>query len=123
MIGGLLGFLFGIPRTLQGDSADDSRRNEGSGTESRLAYRPNTSLEQISDWLTKILVGVGLTQIGAIETHFSNLGQNLGRAFGGQPADEAFITSLVAMLLVAGFLFGFLWNAHLPSWCLSNCRP
>ncbi len=28
----------------------------------KVNYRSNTNLEQISDWLTKILVGVGLTQ-------------------------------------------------------------
>src|SRR5215212_11890898 len=59
--GGLLGFLFGIPRTLQqegsswsavgsdGDSNDEKRSPD-------TDYRPNTNLEQISDWLTKILV-------------------------------------------------------------------
>src|SRR6266508_6277591 len=54
--GGLLGFLFGIPRSLAGP--------EGSvdGAAAGGAYRPNTNLEQISDWLTKILVGVGLVQ-------------------------------------------------------------
>ena len=115
MVGGLLGFLFGIPRTFQGEQGFDTSRGEGSGADTRPAYRPNTSLEQISDWLTKILVGVGLTQIGALQAHFAALGQGLGRAFGGQPVDEAFVTSLVAMLLVAGFLFGFLWTRiYLP---------
>ncbi len=33
---------------------------------SSLAVVPNTNLEQISDWLTKVLVGVGLTQIGKL---------------------------------------------------------
>src|SRR5215210_8985404 len=41
--GGLLGFLFGIPRALAG--------SEGAGEErdARSGYRPNTNLEQISD--------------------------------------------------------------------------
>ncbi|RVU38806.1 hypothetical protein EOI86_05935 [Hwanghaeella grinnelliae] len=56
VIGGLLGFLFGIPRTLQGDSGG----NGGAGD------RVNTNLEQISDWLTKIIVGVGLVQVQEI---------------------------------------------------------
>lgn len=113
--GGLLGFLFGIPRTFQGDQGTEPQRGDGSSEETRPAYRPNTSLEQISDWLTKILVGVGLTQIGALQSHFAALGQGLGRAFGGQPLDEAFVMSLIAMLVVAGFLFGFLWTRiYLP---------
>src|SRR5262245_8259356 len=42
LVGALLGFLFGIPRTLQ---ADPSHPEEGRST-------VNTNLEQISDWLT-----------------------------------------------------------------------
>ena len=33
-----------------------------------IAYRPNTNLEQISDWLTKLLVGACLVQLSAIRT-------------------------------------------------------
>ena len=67
-VGGLLGFLFGIPRALQGDHPDGPRAADGSGRDGLPAasYRANTNLEQISDWLTKILVGVGLVQIGEI---------------------------------------------------------
>jgi hypothetical protein len=54
LVGGLLGFLFGIPRTVQGTGASTSGPQ----------YDANTNLEQVSDWLTKILVGVGLVQIG-----------------------------------------------------------
>ena len=50
--GGFFGFLFGIPRYL--------------ATPGPMQVQPNTNLEQISDWLTKVLVGVGLTQIGKI---------------------------------------------------------
>jgi hypothetical protein len=69
-IGTLLGFLFGIPRTLQSDvtwqekSTGETRKSE----QHPGGYRQtvNTNLEQISDWLTKILVGVGLTQLQKI---------------------------------------------------------
>lgn len=60
-VGGFLGFLFGIPRA-DGDVA---------GNISQRRYRPNTNLEQVSDWLTKILIGVGLA-------HFGNVGPALG---------------------------------------------
>jgi hypothetical protein len=54
----LLGFVFGVPRVLAAD------RPRSTGTGGGIAA--NTNLEQISDWLTKILVGVGLTQFAAI---------------------------------------------------------
>src|SRR5438105_371895 len=56
LTGGLLGFLFGVPHTR--DDGTIPRRNDSerdSTRESSTSYRPNTSLEQIADWLTKIL--------------------------------------------------------------------
>ncbi len=81
----VFGFLFGIPKALQSaakpaqpgagasQSATDSAQVEPSrqaSDESKL--KVNTNLEEISDWLTKILVGATLTQLvkipGAIRT-------------------------------------------------------
>src|SRR5215831_10896013 len=63
---GLIGFIFGVPFSRDGAGAapkvastPDRAESEGSFS----AYRANTSLEQISDWLTKMLVGVGLVEI------------------------------------------------------------
>src|ERR1700728_3255209 len=42
--GGLLGFLFGVPKTSGGDGEDSGGRRQA-------RYRVNTNLEQISDWL------------------------------------------------------------------------
>lgn len=56
LAGGLVGFLFGIPRAVQGSTAPSGATQ----------YQANTNLEQVSDWLTKIIVGVGLVQIGRV---------------------------------------------------------
>jgi hypothetical protein len=79
--GGLLGFLFGIPRALTGRAEDD--------VESGRGYGANTNLEQISDWLTKILVGVGLVQITTIGRHFGDLITFLGPALGAIRMERA----------------------------------
>jgi tetratricopeptide (TPR) repeat protein len=67
-IGSLIGFLFGIPRTLQSEApvarAKNQEAGQPEGKENSYGQAINTNLEQISDWLTKILVGVGLTQLG-----------------------------------------------------------
>lgn len=52
MFGGLFGFLFSIPRA----GTDDQS----------AAYRDNSNLVDISDWLTKILVGAGLVTLTKI---------------------------------------------------------
>lgn len=101
MAGGLLGFLFGIPRALQ-------QEHDAAG---KVGYRANTNLEQISDWLTKILVGVGLTQIPAIRTATLDLvayiAQGLGR---DAPGAGAFALALLLYFVTAGFLAVYLWT-------------
>jgi hypothetical protein len=102
--GALVGFLFGIPRTLTTDrpAADEDRQ----GTE--LKYQPNTNLEQISDWLTKILVGVGLVQISQIRRTFRDLVNSLAPALGNDQTAHAFAGGLLIYSLVGGFLAGYL---------------
>jgi hypothetical protein len=105
--GGLLGFLFGIPRALTGRAEDD--------VESGRGYGANTNLEQISDWLTKILVGVGLVQITTIGRHFGDLITFLGPALGGDPYGESFAAATLIIFGVSGFLvFYLLTRIDLP---------
>ena len=68
MLGSLVGFLFGIPRTLQ-----ETREENHPISNNTRKYLVNTNLEQISDWLTKILVGVGLTQVTAIKQMLNDI--------------------------------------------------
>ena len=99
-VGGVVGFLFGIPKTLQSDRQD--------GEETR--YIANTNLEQISDWLTKILVGVGLVQISAAPDALGDLARRLGPMFGGTDASPAFGLSLASYFSVSGFVVAYLWT-------------
>jgi tetratricopeptide (TPR) repeat protein len=63
MVGALLGFLFGIPRSLQQRPAVAPAAADASQTPSdKTRLLSNTSVEEISDWLTKIIIGVGLVQ-------------------------------------------------------------
>lgn len=103
-VGVLLGFLFGIPKTLQ--------RKVETGSGASLAegdYQPNTNLEEISDWLTKMLVGVGLVQLSRVPEFLDSLGQyweaHLGEAF-----PRPFAAGLAVYFGVIGFLLGYLWT-------------
>lgn len=74
--GALLGFLFGIPRLLQRPAAAqlqsnaDAQTGEAGKSIQRTTqdrfFSTNTSLEEISDWLTKIIIGLGLVQFQTI---------------------------------------------------------
>jgi CheY-like chemotaxis protein len=104
--GGLLGFLFGIPRSLARPEGED----EAAGT-----YSPNTNLEQISDWLTKILVGVGLVQFTTLAGHARELVEFLGPALGGDPLGETFAAAILVVFGVSGFLtFYLVTRIYLP---------
>ncbi len=111
--GGALGFLFGIPRTLQQDAP--SSNPEGDPTAAKVSspginYRANTNLEQISDWLTKILVGVGLTQIREIRDGLSALAAFAGQGLGPHSDTQVLAFAILSYFAVIGFLFGFLWT-------------
>jgi hypothetical protein len=98
--GGLVGFLFGVPRRLQETHVGNDPANQ--------RYEGNTNLEQISDWLTKILVGVGLTQILQIPTQVQRLTAFLAPALGNQSSSQIFALGLLGYFSVAGFLIGYL---------------
>lgn len=63
LAGGLLGMLFGLPSVVEVRIADgQSTDGEGARSGGSLGYRESTNLEQIADWITKILIGLTLTQ-------------------------------------------------------------
>lgn len=117
--GALAGFLFGIPRTLQGagqvppDVGADAAKVRPDVDSSR--YAVNTNLEQISDWLTKIIVGIGLVELRQVPDLVSRLGYFLQESAGslsGLPGPVLFsqtvLISTVVYFLVNGFFCGYL---------------
>lgn len=108
--GGLVGVLFGVPH-----SAEKSTTSTGSG--SAWGLLPNTSLDQISDWLTKILVGVGLTQLYGIPSKLQALASYLAPVFGGTSTDAAagFGLTVVISSSVLGFIAAWVWMRLLLS--------
>src|SRR5690349_20427007 len=74
LLGGLTGFLFGIPRALTSATSGNSG--------SRRPFLENTNLEQVSDWLTKIIVGVSLVQFSNIISGTRDLAKTVAPIFG-----------------------------------------
>ena len=99
-LGVLLGLLFGVPHAGDKPTIDSSKW--------RLI--PNTSLDQISDWLTKILVGVGLTQLFGLTSKLQALAEYLGPVFGGTGSSAGFALAVVLSSSADGFMLGFVWT-------------
>ena len=134
IVGNATGFLFGIPRTLQGTegfrqdmhvrtrkfksasgSVDtnsqahlDMHPAAPAATDDTYHLQVNTNLEQISDWLTKILVGVGLTQIHSLPGELHNAAVFIAGGLGSSPRMINFALALLIYFPLLGFLSGYL---------------
>lgn len=119
----LVGFLFCIPK--QGKLTEANERTASrkeidsstttvdklaeSNTRSDYPYTPqlNTNLIEISDWLCKIIVGIGLIQfqtiLGELRTSAQKLSEDLGPG-----TTYSFAMGLIVYFSVMGFLCGYL---------------
>jgi len=120
LIGCLLGFIFAIPRTASARNSDGAHSASGdtSHTTPTSAVETNSNLVEISDWLTKILVGVGLVELNKIPeklklltSYLSNGLRNCGEATSScVQSSESFALGIVIFFFAAGFLIGYLWT-------------
>jgi uncharacterized integral membrane protein len=111
--GGALGFLFGIPRVpRQTESTASNKRTLAEDPPARSATAPyivsNSNLEEISDWLTKIIVGLGLIHLTNIPVYIGNYRGWLKRAISmtDEPASLSWFLLIVTLAAAfTGFLF------------------
>ena len=109
-VGGLLGFLFGIPRTTR-RNADSTPTADGHRETVAAPYEPSNNLEQVADWLTKILVGVGLVELGTLGGALAKVGDEVAKAVTPTPMGTAVVTEVVVITFATlGFLASFLWT-------------
>ncbi|MEE7459686.1 hypothetical protein MPAR168_22710 [Methylorubrum populi] len=113
LAGALAGFLFGIPRLLaQGDPAGASPASEPGSAGSRTQVRPlvgNSNLEEISDWITKILVGLGLVHASEAVSTVRGLAAYVATSgLRGSPASDLLVMGVGLSGLLIGFLYFYL---------------
>lgn len=94
----IFGLIFGVPRARADFSAEASER-----------YASNSNLEQISDWLTKLLVGAGLVELKSLPGLAQSAGDSLGA---GMAVPNAAAFSVAALVYGAGvgFTSAYLWT-------------
>lgn len=112
VVGGLLGFIFGLPRFLRvidaATPAAGATAAPSPTTPSKAAFAGNTNLEEISDWLTKIIVGLGLVQAHAIIDSGKHLAIKFSNQIGNPQGAMAMFCFVVAIASVGGFLFFYI---------------
>lgn len=115
--GTLMGFLFGIPKMLQGTGAPAAApagvapavTGGAAVAAAPGSVTDNTNLEQISDWLTKLLIGASLTQLGKIADLVGTIAEALARdVLPGTKGAKPFFAALVVFWSIAGFFVGYL---------------
>ena len=99
--GGVLGFLFGVPRLRAATAAPTD-------ASAVSAFIPNTNLEQISDWLTKIIVGATLVQVQPLGAAIGGLATAIGKDL-NLPGAAAVSGSVMILYFSGGFMWGYLW--------------
>jgi hypothetical protein len=109
LLGLVIGFLFGIPHLSSPNPAVGQPPTPAQQAVSELKFAPSTSLEQIADWLTKIIIGLGLTELKTIPHNLNLLASYIGTGMGDEPSHKVFALSVFVYFLCCGFLFGFLW--------------
>ena len=117
-LGFAAGFLFGLPRTppaVSGDQETDSQATSlvSQGSTGARTFGPSNNLEQISDWLTKLLIGAGLVQLGAVGHGLNNMISTIATSSVGSSGGHLFtsarvvIGSVVVYYGVLGFIVAY----------------
>jgi tetratricopeptide (TPR) repeat protein len=101
--GAFVGLLFGIPRMRQPLSSKEKP------TDLSADYQPeiNNNLIEVSDWLTKIIVGLGLIELSSLPSKLKSLAMPLATCLGGECA-LAMAIAIIIFFSVTGFLIGFI---------------
>mgnify|MGYP000168039807 CR=1 FL=1 len=104
VVGGLIGFIFGIPRT-QNASDIEAAENKGQGDPSSkkaaVVLSANTNLERVSDWLTALLLGATLVQLGEIPGWLHDLARFVTST---RPVETKIVPFAVVYFFGLGFL-------------------
>lgn len=112
LLGGLLGFLFAIPKL-------NRNYNPREDYDRSTKYMPNTNLEDVSDWLTKIIIGVTLTQLGKIPGYLQGIADYLidnSKLMLQIDSARPFLIALIIYSFVTGFIIGYFYTRiYLPN--------
>lgn len=109
-VGAFVGMLFGIPRMRQTNStsqADNTADKPEMGDKRKYQPEINNNLIEVSDWLTKIIVGLGLVELRELPDKLKIAANPLAECLGGE-CGLALAVGVIIFFLSAGFLVGYI---------------
>jgi hypothetical protein len=116
-VGAALGFLFALPRILSKDPKEETAATGSSKANGkRRVLASNTNLERVSDWLTTMIVGVALTQLGEVNSALLRFRSFIAESAKVFPAGKDCTAQCTAgslpvvssLLLIFGLVAGFI---------------
>jgi hypothetical protein len=109
IVGFLIGFIFGIPRSIRFrfDKANNKFENS---TDDQNLFADNTNLEEISDWITKIIVGLTLVESREILLRLEYGATSIANSYPNSSLHlMVFSYSLLIFFSGYGFFGGYFW--------------
>ncbi len=104
--GFVFGFIFGIPKVITATTSTTNPALNVPSQKPAPKLKVNTNLEDISDWLTKILVGATLTQITRIPAAIRSAAWFM--AAGDASSPTGFNGAIIIYYSALGFLSGYI---------------
>jgi hypothetical protein len=95
LVGFFTGFLIGVPRVVSSGQARLSERS----------FSPSTNLAEISDWLTKLLLGAGLVSLSHLGGPIGRLIDDVAGGLHGVTSDPAILQA--AKVTAGTIMFAF----------------
>jgi len=111
-VGAFIGLLFGIPRMRRTTATPKKGENPGENSEqndNNAKYEPeiNNNLIEVSDWLTKIIVGLGLVELSKLPDRLKTVSKPLSTCLGTE-CGQAAAVGIIIFFSFAGFLAGYI---------------
>jgi hypothetical protein len=112
-VGSLLGILFGVPKDVEDPNAPAAEEitSQEAITNRAVLVRRNSNLAKVSDWLTTLLIGAGLVELGSFGPAFAKLNASLAEGIASQAPVErvqVLVGGTIIYWVVVGFIAGWL---------------